>query len=317
MSKIALSYLASRVPIASGNDFVSDIVKKIRQEKWETVNYIYVLEQGKLVGVLSLKELLGAKDNSLIKEIMKEPTVYVYPSTHQEKVAVKALQHNIKSVPVVEKETYKFLGVIPWDRILSILHEEHTEDFLRHAGIQRTLNIVDVFHSGVLRLAQLRLSWLLVGLGVGVLITIFLSLFQSVLENAIALAFFIPVIVYISGAVGTQTQTLFIRAMVLKPLSFFSYLMKEISVGFFIGFSNAILIFGFAIFWFRSIFLALTVGLAMFLSIMAAVLIGLILPGLFIKFKKDAALGTGPLATALSDLTSLVVYFLIASLIIF
>lgn len=317
MNKIAEHHLVAGVPAAAKNETAAIVIERIRQSRWDTISYIYVLDGKKLAGVLSIKESFASNPSAAMKDIMKTPVIHVYPHTPQEQVAIKALRNNIKAVPVIESKTKNFLGVVPPDKIISILHEEHVDDLLKQAGIQRTLNITDVFQSGVWGLVKLRFSWLIIGLIGGMLTTFLVSSFEEILSRQVVLAFFMPVVLYMSGAVGAQTETLFIRTLALKNNPFRAYLLKEAGVGFLLAFFNSSLIFIFISLWLKSFILAASVSLAMFIGIFMAAIASILLPSIFILFKKDAALGTAPLLNALRDLMSLTIYFLVASLIIF
>ncbi len=168
-------------------------------------------------------------------------------------------------------------------------------------------------------LVRLRLPWLLVGLGVGAIITLVVSQFEKVLANQVSLAFFIPIIVYMSDAVGTQTETIYIRNLSRhrEKIKLSVYLIKELLLGLIIGSASGLLLGLFAMIWLDSPTIALTVGLAMLGSITTAALLALLIPTLLQRFKKvDPAVGAGPFTTAIQDLVSLVIYFAIASVII-
>jgi len=168
-------------------------------------------------------------------------------------------------------------------------------------------------------LVRLRLPWLLVGLVVGAVITFAVSRFEHVLASQVSLAFFIPIIVYMSDAVGTQTETIYIRNLSRHraKIKLSVYIVKELLLGLIIGTASGLLLALFALIWLGSPAIALTVGLAMMASITTAAVLALFVPTLLGRFKKvDPAVGAGPFTTAIQDLLSLLIYFLIASLII-
>lgn len=167
------------------------------------------------------------------------------------------------------------------------------------------------------KLIEHRLPWLGIGLVGGALAAVVSSRFESLLASNISLVFFIPVIVYMADAVGTQTETIYIRNAARKKIIFSIYLIKETLAGLLMGsiFGSSLGLF--ALWWFNSTTVALTVGLAMFLTIATAPPTALLVSKFLQKEKTDPALGAGPFTTILQDLMSLGIYFLIASAIIF
>src|SRR5688572_3235121 len=147
-------------------------------------------------------------------------------------------------------------------------------------------------------LIRLRLPWLVVGLIVGTGITFVVSRFETVLNEQVSLAFFIPVIVYMSDAVGTQTETIYVRNLSLRQAKFSVYLVKELLLGLIIGAVSGFLIGSFAWLWLSAAKVAITVGLATFASITSSAVIALIIPTLLHKFgHSDPAVGAGPFTT--------------------
>ncbi len=302
--------MTKKVPVVSSTMSISQI-KEMLTEKiadFETINYIYVLEKEKLVNVFSIKELFQKKVDFSQKRIVK-----VFPNTDQEKVAFLALKHNLKAIPVVEKDG-TFLGAVPSDVILNILHLEQTEDLLKQAGILKTdLPLIETTKASVLSLVNSRTPWLFLGLLGGILAAKIVGLFESSLEKHFVLVAFIPLIVYMADAVGAQTQTLFIRSLALDNFSIKKYFFKEIKVGFLIA-----LILGFFFFLFSFVFFGFLTGIilgsSLFFTIFSAQVIGVLIPWLLRSLKKDPAMGSGPFATIITDIFSLIIYFLIAGL---
>lgn len=166
-------------------------------------------------------------------------------------------------------------------------------------------------------LLRLRFPWLLVGLVGGALATLLVSKFEAVLSRNISLAFFLPMIVYMSDAVGTQTETIYVRNLAKGRVNVFVYLIKEFFLGIFLGLVFGLLIGLFALIWLSSGRTAFTIGLSMFITVAIAPLVALVIPLILYKEHTDPALGAGPFSTIIQDITSLLIYFLIASLILF
>ena len=165
-------------------------------------------------------------------------------------------------------------------------------------------------------LIEHRLPWLFVGLLGGIGLTLVSSGFEEVLTANIGLAYFIPVIVYMADAVGTQTQTVYVRNMGKKRTKLSLYLVKEFLLGIVMGLLFGFLIGLFALFAFNSAEIAWSVGLSMGITMAVAPIIALIIPTILQKEHSDPAVGSGPFTTVIQDFVSLFVYFLIATAIL-
>lgn len=160
-------------------------------------------------------------------------------------------------------------------------------------------------------LILIRLPWLLVGLVGGLMASVIVSRFENSLRENIALAFFIPVIAYMSDAVGTQTETIFIRALTNLRFSISKYVFREFWVGAFMGSIMGILTGFFAYFLSGTFRVGLVVGFSLFIAMTLATSLACITPLVLRALKKDPAVGSGPFTTALQDVVSLTIYFLI------
>jgi magnesium transporter len=162
-----------------------------------------------------------------------------------------------------------------------------------------------------------RFPWLAVGLAGGIGLTLLATYFEELLARNISIAFFIPVIVYMASAFGQQTEIVYIRNLNKKRTHFFVYLVKEMFLGGFMGFVFGSLIGAFAYLMYSSTQIALSVAAAMAITMGIAPILALTVPTILKKEHKDPAVGTGPFVTIIQDFTSLLIYFLISSLIIF
>jgi len=280
--------------------------------------YIYIVnDQNKLIGIISIKELFRTPKNTKVSHIMKKALTFVHPYADQEKVALLALQHNLKAIPVIDKNK-NFLGVVPSDIVLNILHNETVEDALHSAGVHKfDLSATSVIKAPAIKMIKLRLPWLLLGLGGGVLAAQIVGFFEEALSKNLILAMFIPVVVYMSDAAATQTETLFIRSLALNQhLIIKNYFIREIKIGFVIALTCSSLLSIISIIWWKMPYLGLILGTSLFSAIIFAMSIALLIPIILNKFKKDPAIGSGPFATIITDILSLTIYFLIASTIL-
>lgn len=288
-------------------------------EAISTFNYIYVIDEfGKLQGVFSIKEVFMNAGSVAAEDIMVTDLVLVNAKTDQEAVAAIALEYSIKAVPVVD-ENHHFLGAVTSDQILEILHEESIEDDLVKAGLSGVQeNPSEVLLYGTAWSHFLgRLPWLLLGVGGGIAAVFVVSHFEEVLATHVIIAAFIPAVVYIADAVGSQTQTIFIRALALeKGLSFWGYFGREFLVNISIGTVLSFCIFGVMYIFTGSEIVALVLSLSIFITVLLSMASSLFIPYIFQRLRFDPAIASGPLATIIRDLLSLAVYFAIVSLLI-
>lgn len=311
--------MTSRVPIAGEHETLRQIHDMLHRSgnDFKTINYVYVLDSGRrLLGVLSVRELFRTDLDVRAGDVCtKNDLVFVHPSTHQERAAYLALKYTIKAIPVVSHKGV-FLGEITSDSILRILHKEMHEDSLRRAGIRHP----DALHGSVLTLTLFasfrhRIPWLLIGLGGGLLVAKVIGFFGATLEENLILASFIPLIVYMSSAVGTQMETYIIRDLATEQkLPIQPYLLRNSAIVIAIAVSlSSLLLLSYGILsdnW----FVAAVLGVSLFASICSSLVTGIIIPYAFSKLALDPADASGPIATILQDAMSIVIYFGIATM---
>jgi len=310
--------MVTGVPTADKGETVGSILRRIesRARRFKTIDYVYVVDEaGVLAGVASIKELFASSKGSKVSSIMSKSIVSVHPEEDCEKVADLAVKHNIKAVPVVMKG--KFLGVVPTDNILSILNRALREDILHLAGIHKAHLKYENTLAVPLFLSILhRLPWLVIGL-LGVTgIAVFISAFELTLQKYLLLAFFTPAIVYMSAALGTQHQTLFVRdlAVMGKELKLGRYIARQMIIGMLLSLVIGALVFlVIALFW-NQRYIGFVISLSMAVTIIISSFTSLMVILMMKHLKFDPALGSGPFATIISDVMSIVVYFLIAFL---
>ncbi|EKD33207.1 MAG: hypothetical protein ACD_76C00068G0004 [uncultured bacterium] len=288
-------------------------------KKIQTVSYIYVVDSGKrLAGVFSIKELYRHSGTKKISDFCCiDPIVTVSPTDSEERAAYLALQHNIKAVPVIDKNKI-FVGVIPNDQILKILQRDMREDLLHMAGIRRAhAEIDDVIKIPLFQAVKHRIPWLILGLIGGLVAAGIVGLFEETLERNLILASFIPLVVYIADSVRTQLEAFAIRDITLyRKLEIGKYVTKQMAIVLITALilSISILIFGQILNY--ELIISVVLGLAIFSAISSSVITGIGVPFLFRKMHIDPANASGPIGTILQDITSVSVYFLIATAIL-
>ena len=219
---------------------------------------------------------------------------------------------------MVDSEEH-LLGIVTVDSIVDVIREEATEDFLQLAGAGKDREIL---LKSSWENARVRLPWLFASWIGGILAAFIIGIFDSLLENVIALAAFIPVIIGMGGNVGTQSSTIIVRGLATGRVSFensIKVLLKEMRVGLILGLLYGLLLGIFAIFQFidTSPLLGLVVGLSISISMILAATIGSLVPLVLNRFEIDPAIATGPFVTTAIDIIGVTFYFLIAKSLLF
>lgn len=314
------SYIIQEFPQVRTGTTVKDLEEMLlaNAHSYNIIDYIYVTDDsGRLVGVLSIKELFKAPRTAKVDGLMKTNLVVAHPHTHRERLAYLALAHGLKAIPVVDDEK-RFYGIVPYDVLLHIFNDEVHEDFIQFGGMfHRVGKEYTMLDSPPNTMIKSRLPWLVVGVLGGVVTASIVSGFESVLSSLITLAAFTPVLAYLSDAVGTQSETLAVRGIALNPrLSMRTYLLKELQIGALLALICSGLLGACAYLGWGNSTLAAIVGLSMFISIIAAILISTGLPFILRYLKLDPALASGPLATMVSDVATITIYFTIATMLL-
>jgi len=284
------------------------------QAEAEMVFYLYITDDdGQLVGVASLRALATTPADTILKDIMVKRVHTVRPETDQEEVAQIVAQYNYLAVPVVDKDD-QLLGIVTVDDVVDVIREEATEDFLQMAGAGKDREIL---LKSSWENARARLPWLFASWIGGILAASIIGTFEHLLENMIALAAFIPVIIGMGGNIGTQSSTIIVRGIATGRIEIGSELKvmwKEVRVGIILGTLYGLLLGAFAKFRFIDAdpMLGVVVGLSIGCSMLLAVTVGTFIPMFFRKVDIDPAIATGPFVTTSIDILGVLFYFVIA-----
>jgi magnesium transporter len=313
----ASKILITHIPIAHLNSTIEEVINLIlnRANEFESINYIYVIDDNnKLKGVVPIKKLFKEPKNKAISHYITKKLITVHPHTHQETVAFTALSHNIKSVPVVDQKG-QFLGIVPPTAIFATLYKEAREDMFRLAGVHHSEAKFDnVLKISIFKSLKHRLPWLILGLLGGILSAKIVENFENTLSTNLILAAFIPLIVYMADAVGTQMEAFIIRDLAInKDLNFVSYFIKQTSIIILIAFISSLCLLIINSLIYKNNWLAIVLSLSLFIAIASSTITGLMIPYIFNKFKLDPANASGPIATIIQDVLSIIIYFSIAN----
>lgn len=278
----------------------------------ETIYYVFVVDEDeRLRGVVSLRDLIIADEDTLIHNIMNDRVVSVPVSENQEDVARMIKDYNFLAVPVVDFQQH-MLGIITVDDIIDVLEEEASDDYSKLAAVAD----MNTFDKNSFSAAKKRLPWLLILLVLGMLTANLIGVFEATIEKVALLAAFIPLIAGTAGNSGTQALAVAVRGIATKDIedeSKFKLLIREAGTGLMTGLICAVFVVGLIYVWKQEFFLGLLVGAAILVSIFVATISGSFIPLFMHKMKIDPAVASGPFITTLNDLISTLIYLGLAT----
>lgn len=278
----------------------------------ETIYYIYVVDQeNKLVGVISLRDLIINDDDTMIADVMSERVISVHVGDDQEDVAQTFRDYDFLALPVTDYDDH-LLGIVTVDDIIDVIDDEAASDYSGLAGV----NVEEVSENPI-KAATRRLPWLITLLFLGMATASLISRYESLVSEASILAVFISLITGTAGNAGTQSLAVAVRRLAInddKENSFFRTVVSEVLTGLVTGFVTGLTIFIIVAVWKHNPILGFVIGMAMMCAITVANLAGSLIPMLMDRLGFDPAVASGPFITTLSDLTSVLIYFNIASL---
>lgn len=297
-------------------------LRAMAKEK-ETIYTLFVTdERRKLEGVVSLRELFIADEDTKVAEIMDSSVVSFDTDKDQEEVAKSLQILDLLAVPIVDKEN-RLVGIITVDDAMDILQDEATEDILISAGVaggdvngSETMRSATLIEGNYLKIWKARLPYLLITLVAGFLAGGVIGSFEETLESVAVIAVFIPVIMDMGGTIGTQSSTIFTRGLLLghiKTTSIWKHIAKEVGIGFSLGAIIGVATGILAYLWQGIPELSLALAISLTATMTLAAFLGFVIPYILIKLNLDQATGTGPLITSIKDITGLTIYFVLVS----
>ena len=294
-------------------------IRAVAREK-ESIYACYVMEPGtgRLLGSVSLRDLVMAELDRPVSEVMRRKPVTVAAADDQEVVAHKIAKYNLLAVPVLEAGG-EVVGFVTVDDVIDVLVEEQTEDILRMAAIEPGALDRPYFENPITRVVRNRIGWLLLLFVAGTLTSAVLHKFEGELARVVALSFFIPLLIGTGGNAGAQTVMTVIRSLALGEIgarSAWRVVRREATTGMIVGLLVGAVAFGQALLWQAPLELALTVSVTMFTICVWATTVASLVPIVAHHFGVDPAVLSAPLITTLVDATGLVIYFTIAKLIL-
>ena len=285
-------------------------IRRIGLDK-ETVFYLYVIdEKRKLVGVISLKNLVLAEPDMLVKDLMYDDVVAVHARDDQEEAANLVQKYDLLALPVLDNENL-LVGIVTIDDLMDVLEEEVTEDFHKMAAMTPAAE-EEYLNTGVLRLMSRRVIWLILLLFTGGISSSILKMYSHTIEMVVSLSFFIPMLLGTCGNSGTQSATLVIRGIAtgeIESEDLVKVVKREIAVGMLLG--VVLGFFGFIRVYLsqQDLWLSVSTGMTFLCALVAATFVGSLLPLIFERFKLDPAVLAGPSITTIMDVLGLIIYF--------
>lgn len=308
------------------NMTVADAVKHIKRTGFdsETINTCYVTDEGKhLLGIVSIRSIILAEDETPLSEIMEENVIAAGTLDDQEDAIDMISKYNFTVLPVVDGEG-RLVGIITVDDALDVMEDEATEDIEKMGGV--TPVDKPYLKTNPFRFWLARIPWLLILMLAAATTSLILSHYQSILDPTLLLTLllFIPMVMDAGGNAGSQTSVTIVRSISLEDIEFsdfFRVVLKEFCVALLCGLTLAIIAFvkiqvvDVMLLHNEAITLPVTIAVcvSLVLTILAAKLIGCILPMLAEKLKIDPAMVTSPLITTIVDIVCLAIYFGLAT----
>ncbi|MFC4403264.1 magnesium transporter [Gracilibacillus xinjiangensis] len=312
--KTAGSIMTTEFVVIHHEMTVKEAMRHLRKEapEAETIYYIYVVDTyKKLVGVISLRDLIIAEGDWIIYDVMSERVVSVPVGEDQEDIAQMMRDYDFLALPVVDFQNH-LLGIITVDDIMDVMEEEASDDYSKLAGISD----VERFGDTAIQAAKKRLPWLIALLFLGMFTASIISKFESALDQVALLAAFIPVIAGMAGNTGTQALAVAVRSIStgdMDKIGKLSVIWQEAKTGVITGTTCGVLITFIVAFWYGELYLGILVGISIMATLIVATIAGAFVPLVMHRFKIDPAVASGPFITTLNDIISMLIYFGLAT----
>jgi magnesium transporter len=299
---------------------VSQALERIRQlaNSSEMIYYLYVTNAARrLTGILSLRSLVITQPEQTIGEIMVREVVYVQTDTPQEEVARLTQRYDFLALPVVDMEQ-RLVGIVTVDDVLDILEQETTKDiYTLGGGVQSGVD--SYFQTDLLTVARRRVTWLLVLLITNTGTSAVIRSQQEVLQQVVALAAFIPLLIGTGGNVGAQSSTVVIRGLNTEEISktrALEVIRREAIAGTLLGIMLGTVVLVWAYLLQGNLAVAIAVGISLVSISVLASIAGSTLPLIFQNLRLDPALMSAPFITTVVDVLGVLIYLNVAQFIL-
>lgn len=294
----------------------SDMVRMYAKNA-EMVYYIYVLDsEDRLVGVVSLRDLLLYPEETKIEDIMFTQLAIARIEDDQEAVARLIQDYDLLAVPVLDMDD-KLIGIVTVDDVMDVIVEEATEDFNEFSAIRKSSKKGERGEENAWEIAKLRLPWIIILVFLGMISASLISSFEDTLNQVVVLAAFIPIIMDSAGNVGTQALAVAVRNISVGQekdwAEFRSTIWKELLAGILIG-AAAGTVLGLVVgLFYGNMVLAVIIGFSLLVTLSVSTVVGTVIPVLIDKMNIDPAVASGPFITTINDAMGLLIYFSVAT----
>jgi magnesium transporter len=294
-------------------------IDKLRREApdKETIYRAYVTSPDRqLLGVVRLQDLILATPGTLVRDLMEEAPLSVRVSDDQEEVARKISRYDVLALPVLDAEG-RMVGIVTHDDAMDVLQEEATEDFHKVGSVGELDTSVRDASIGLMY--RKRIAWLVLLVFGNLLSSAGIDFYEDTIAQAVALVFFLPLLIGSGGNAGAQASTLMVRALATGDVMLKDWgrmLGREVLIAFLLGLTMALVVSGIG--WYRvGPDIAVAVGFTMVLVVLIGSLIGMLLPFILSHLKLDPATASAPLVMTLADASGVFIYFGVATAILF
>ncbi|WLR51605.1 magnesium transporter [Bacillus tianshenii] len=308
--KTAGSIMTTEFVNITANLTISDAMNHLKNEApdAETIYYIFVTdEETRLVGVISLRDLIIADNNKKIHEVMNDRVVSVSVSEDQEEVAKMMKDYDFLALPVVDFQKH-LLGIITVDDIMDVMDEEASDDYSKLAAVSDMVST----DRNPFSAARKRLPWLVILLFLGMMTASLIGRFEGALDQVPILAVFIPLIAGMAGNTGTQALAVAVRSIAtgdVEQESKLKLITREAGTGIITGTTCGVVSVLVVYLWHHDLFLGVLVGISIFAALIVATLAGALVPLVMHKLNIDPAVASGPFITTINDIISILIYF--------
>lgn len=279
----------------------------------ETVYYAYVVDDAhRLLGVVSLKDILIARSRQTVAEILEADPVVIDVAAEQEEAAELIARYDLLALPVVDGSG-RLVGIVTQDDAMDIAEEEATEDILKASTVGEFEG--DIRDAGIFSLWKARIVWLVLLVFGNIFSGAGIAAYEETIAANLSLLFFLPLLIASGGNAGAQSATLMVRALAtgdVRPGDWTVMLGREVVIALALGVTMAFAVSWIGL-WRGGPEIALVVALAMIVIVLIGALIGVSLPFLFTRFDRDPAAASGPLVTSITDVLGVLAYFGIAA----
>lgn len=312
--KTAGSIMTTEYVVIQTDQTVKEAMRHLRKEapEAETIYYIYVVDQDKrLVGVISLRDLIIAEGDWLISDVMSDRIVSVPVGENQEDIAQMMRDYDFLALPVVDFQDH-LLGIITVDDIMDVMEQEASDDYSKLAGVSD----MDRPDDNAFISAKKRLPWLIILLFLGLFTASIIGRFEATLDQVAILAIFIPLIAGMAGNTGTQALAVAVRGIAtgeIEKQGKWKILIREATTGLITGLSCGIVITVVVYVWQGALFLGMLVGISIMATLFVATIAGALVPLVMHRFHIDPAVASGPFITTINDIISVLIYFGLAT----